>query len=57
MPFTVDEDGEGVFRVTGGSNTLPQTIVLNRKGEVIYNEIRSVTPQMLTKLYEQAAEE
>lgn len=57
MPFTVDEDGEGVFRVTGGSNTLPQTIVLNRKGEVIYNEIRSVTPEMLTKLYEQAAEE
>lgn len=55
IPFTIDEDGEGVFRVTGGSNTLPQTIVLNRKGEVIYNEIRSVTPEMLEKLYEQAA--
>ena len=57
IPFTVDEDGEGVFRITGGSNTLPQTIVLNRSGEVIYNEIRSVNPQMLEKLYEQAAEE
>lgn len=55
IPFAIDEDGEGVFRVTGGSNTLPQTIVLNRKGEVIYNEIRSVTPEMLEKLYVQAA--
>ncbi|MCR5790595.1 MAG: redoxin family protein, partial [Lachnospiraceae bacterium] len=54
IPFTIDTDGEGVFRVTNGSNTLPQTIVLNRKGEVIYNEIRSVTPEMLNKLYEQA---
>ena len=55
IPFTIDEDGEGIFRVTGGSNTLPQTIVLNRKGEVIFNEIRSVNPEMLNKLYEQAA--
>jgi hypothetical protein len=31
--------------------------VLNRKGEVTYNEIRSVNPQMLEKLYEQAAED
>ncbi len=57
IPFTIDEDGEGVFRITGGSNTLPQTIVLNKKGEVIYNEIRSVNPQMLDKQYEQAIEE
>ncbi len=57
IPFTIDEDGEGVFRITGGSNTLPQTIVLNKKGEVTYNEIRSVTPEMLNKLYEQAAED
>ncbi|MBR5407775.1 MAG: redoxin family protein [Lachnospiraceae bacterium] len=55
IPFTIDTDGEGVFKVTGGSNTLPQTIVLNRKGEVIYNEIRSVNHEMLEKLYEQAS--
>lgn len=57
IPFTIDEDGEGVYRITGGSNTLPQTIVLNKRGEVIYNEIRSVTPEMLEKLYEQATED
>jgi thiol-disulfide isomerase/thioredoxin/Fe-S-cluster-containing hydrogenase component 2 len=55
MPVTVDDDTNGIFEKTNGSTTLPQTIVLNRKGEVIYNEIRSVTPEMLEKLYEKAA--
>lgn len=54
-PVAVDDDDNGIFEKTGGSMTLPQTIVLNRKGEVIYNEIRSITPQMLEKLYEKAA--
>ena len=54
-PVTVDDDDNGIFEKTGGSATLPQTIVLNRKGEVIYNEVRSVTPEILEKLYEKAA--
>nr|MCR5734829.1 redoxin family protein [Lachnospiraceae bacterium] len=55
MPFTVDDEENGIFEKTNGSGVLPQTIVLNRKGEVIYNEIRSVTSEMLEQLYEQAA--
>ena len=34
---------------------MPQTIVLNRHGEVVYNQRGSVTPEMLETLYEQAA--
>ncbi len=55
IPVTVDDDENGIFEKTNGSTTLPQTIVLNRKGEVIYNEIRSVTPEILEMLYEKAA--
>lgn len=54
MPMAVDTDDDLVFGIVGGSSTLPQTIVLNRRGEVIYNEVRSVTPEMLAALYEQA---
>ena len=56
MPIAVDTDDDMVFDIVGGSTTLPQTIVLNRRGEVIYNEVRSVTPEMLAALYEQAAQ-
>jgi ferredoxin len=55
IPAAVDDDDNGIFEKTNGSTTLPQTIVLNRRGEVIYNEIRSITPEMLDKLYEKAS--
>ena len=42
------------MKIVGGTGTLPQTIVLNRKGEVIYNQIGSVTPEVLAALYEEA---
>ena len=57
MPFTLDDEENGIFEKTNGSGVLPQTIVLNRRGEVTYNEIRSVTPEMLEQLYEEAAKE
>ncbi len=53
MPFATDTDGT-VNRIVGGTGTLPQTIVLNRKGEVIYNQIGSVTGEMLAALYAEA---
>ena len=53
MPFATDTDGE-VNRIVGGTGTLPQTIVLNRKGVVIFNRIGSVTPEMLAALYHEA---
>ncbi len=55
ISFALDDDDDTVFEVVNGSTTLPQTIVLNRKGEVIYNMVGSVTPDMLEALYNQAA--
>ena len=52
--FTTDTDDETIFSIVNGSTTLPQTIVLNRRGEVVYNEQRSVTPEMLEALWEKA---
>ena len=53
MPFATDTD-DAVTKIVGGTGTLPQTIVLNRKGEVIYNQIGSVTSEVLAALYEEA---
>ena len=53
--FTIDDEENGIFEKTNGSGVLPQTIVLNHRGEVIYNEIRSITPEMLEQLYKQAS--
>ena len=54
MPLAVDTDDDMVWDIVGGSSTMPQTIVLNRRGEVVYNETRSVTPEMLDELYAMA---
>ena len=55
IPFAVDTDDDMIWGVVNGSSTLPQTIVLDRNGVVIYNQKGSVTPEMLAALYEQAA--
>ena len=54
MPFATDTADEALFRIVNGSAALPQTIVLNRKGEVVYNQVGSMTPETLTALYEAA---
>ncbi|MCR4818776.1 MAG: redoxin family protein [Fretibacterium sp.] len=54
IPFAVDTEEDLVWAVVNGSSTIPQTIVLNRKGEVIYNQAGSVTAEMLAALYERA---
>ena len=55
MPCATDEAGDPVKEIVGGTATLPQTIVLNRRGEVIYNSVSSVTPEKLEALYQEAA--
>ena len=55
MPFATDTEDQ-VARIVGNTGVLPQTIVLNRRGEVIYNKAGSVTEEMLAALYSQAAE-
>ena len=57
MPFATDTEDEAVRTIVGGTGTLPQTVVLNRKGEVIYNKAGSVTPELLEALYEKASEQ
>lgn len=54
IPFALDKDDK-VRRIVNGSSTLPQTIVLDRNGEVVYNRKGSVTPEVLAALYEQAS--
>ena len=55
MPFATDTDG-AVAGIVGGTGTLPQTVVLDRKGEIIYNQVGSVTPEVLAALYDEAKE-
>lgn len=57
LHFAVDDEDETLFGIVNGSSALPQTIVLNRKGEVIYNRVGSVSPELLEQLYEQASSE
>ena len=54
LPFAVDTEDDMVWKIVNGSSTLPQTIVLDRYGVVIYNQKGSVTPEVLSALYEQA---
>ena len=54
IKFAVDNKENEVFKIVNGSATLPQTIVLNRRGEVIYNQDGPVTPEALNALYEKA---
>ncbi len=55
MPFATDTSEDLVLKICGGTGTLPQTIVLNRSGEVIYNKIGSVSAELLAELYEKAS--
>ena len=56
MPFATDGEDDPVKEIVGGSSTLPQTIVLNRRGEVVYNSEKSVSLELLEALYEAASE-
>ncbi|MBQ8082460.1 MAG: redoxin family protein [Clostridia bacterium] len=56
MPFAVDTADDRLFRLVGGSALLPQTIVLDRKGVVIYNQVGSVNDETLLGLFQQAKE-
>ena len=54
--FAVDTQDNYLWGIVNGSSTLPQTIVLDREGTVIYNQQGSVTPEVLEALYAQASE-
>jgi thiol-disulfide isomerase/thioredoxin len=54
MPIAVDSEDDEIWGIVNGSSTIPQTIVLNRKGEVIYNQTGSMTGALLNELFEKA---
>lgn len=48
IPFALDESG--IVEAYGGSTMLPQTIVLDRNGVVVYNQVGSITYEVLDSL-------
>lgn len=56
IPFAVDASGS-VISALGGSVMLPQTAVLNRRGEVIYNQVGSLSYEALEQLVLSAMED
>lgn len=54
IPFAVDTEDDLIWGIVNGSQALPQTIVLDADGIVIYNQCGSVTPELLESLYEKA---
>lgn len=52
--FAKDSKDKGLFDLVGGTEAMPQTLVLNRKGEVIYNAQAPVTYDQIEDLYRRA---
>ncbi len=50
IPFALDDSG--VIAAYGGSVMLPQTIVLDKNGVIVYNTVGSVTYELLESLVE-----
>ncbi len=49
IAFALDASGD-VGRMVGGTTSLPRTLVLNARGEIIYNQPGSVTYEVLEEL-------
>ena len=55
IPFCIDDENDTIYSLSGASvSILPQTIVLNRKGEIIYNQTGSINRELLEELFLQA---
>ena len=46
LNFALDETGE-VIASLGGSDMLPQTVIVDKNGEIVYNQVGSVTYDLL----------
>lgn len=49
LRFAVDTDG-AILNAYGGSYTLPQTVVLDKNGVIVYNEVKSMDYETLNHL-------
>ena len=53
MPFCIDDENDTIFNLSGASiSLLPQTVVLDRNGTIVYNQTGSMTAELLNELYE-----
>ena len=55
MPIADDTDDNLIWNIVGGDTTMPQTIVLDRNGIVIYNQKGAITEDVLETLYTEAS--
>ena len=55
MPIADDTDDNLIWNIVGGDTTMPQTIVLDRNGIVIYNQKGAITEDVLEALYTEAS--
>ena len=55
LPCAIDSLDDYLYTLAGADPfVLPHTVVLNRKGEVVYNQARSISAALLEELYEKA---
>jgi hypothetical protein len=55
MPFALDETGE-IIKAYGGSTMLPQTVIIDEYGMIIYNAVGSLTLEKLEALLRRSPE-
>ena len=54
LKYAIDGKEQPLFKIVNGSTKLPQTIILNKKGEVVFNACGSVTYETLEQLLHHA---
>ena len=57
IDFALDTEDQKIFSLAGGSSLLPQTLVLDPEGRVVFNQTGSVTYEMLEDLLKKAGNE
>ena len=55
LPCAIDSMDDYLYGLAGASpSILPHTVILNRKGEIVYNQTGSMTKELLYDLFEKA---
>jgi thiol-disulfide isomerase/thioredoxin len=55
LPCAIDSLDDYLYNLAGASpSILPHTVILNRRGEIVYNQSGSMTQALLEELYEKA---
>ena len=56
LDFALDSSEKGLFTLLNASDAMPQTIILDRRGTVVYNAQAPLTYEKLEALYKDASE-